>query len=49
MKLEDWKKKEKEFLEMQDKQKANLILVQNTLEEIDLFLTTIREKIRTFK
>ena len=49
MNLKDWKDKEKEFLEMQTKQKANLILVENTLEEIDLFLKTVRDKIKTFK
>ncbi len=45
----DWEDKEKEFLEMLNKQKGNLILVENTLEEIDVFLKTIREKIKTFK
>ncbi len=36
-------------MEMQKKQKANLVLVENTLEEIDVFLETIRDKIKTFK
>ena len=49
MNKEAWQDKEKEFLEMQDKQKANLILVENTLEEIDVFLETIRDRIKTFK
>ena len=49
MNKEDWLAKEKEFVEMQDKQKGNLLLCQNTLEEIALLLETIRDKIKTFK
>ena len=49
MNKKDWSIKESEFMEMQKKQEANLVLVQNTLEEIDVFLGTIRDKIKTFK
>ena len=49
MNKKDWSIKESEFMDMQKKQKANLVLVENTLEEIDVFLETIRDKIKTFK
>ena len=49
MRKSDWVAKEKEFLEMQKKQKENFVLVVKTLEEIDLFLHAIRTKIKTFK
>ena len=49
MKKSDWVAKEKEFLEMQKKQKENQVLVEKTLEEIDLFLHAIETKIKTFK
>ena len=45
----DWKVKEKEFLDMQKKQRENLGLVENTLEELDFFLLAIKAKIKTFK
>ena len=43
------KAKEGEFLTMQDKSKAHLIVVQNQLEELDVFLEAVRAKIQTFK
>ncbi len=49
MNKKDWSIKESEFMEMEKKQKANLVLVENTLEEISIFLETIRAKIKTFK
>jgi len=49
MDKKDWKEKEKTFLEMQDKAKANKIVVEKQLEELELFLKAIKEKIETFK
>ena len=49
MKKSDWEAKKKEFLVMQTKQKDNLVLVENTLEEIELFIDVVTKKIETFK
>jgi len=49
MNKSDWQLKEKEFLEMRTKQEGHLVLVQNTLEEIEVFLEVVKAKIKTFK
>lgn len=49
MNKKDWVDKEKVFLDMQKKAKENLKNVQEQLEELDLFLQAIADKIKTFK
>ncbi len=46
---EDWEAKEMEFLEMLEKAKTNKGHVENQIEELEIFLETIRDKIKTFK
>ena len=45
MKKSDWEAKRKEFLEMQKKQKANLVLCENTLREIEVFIEAVDRQI----
>ena len=46
---EDWIAKEMEFSEMLEKAKTNKGHVENQIEELEIFLETIRDKIKTFK
>jgi len=45
----DWKDKEKVFLDMLDKANTNKNNVENQIEELNLFLDAIKQKIKTFK
>jgi len=49
MNKKDWEDKEKGFLEMKEKSLAHKIVVENQLEELEVFLKSIRAKIQTFK
>lgn len=49
MKKKDWKDKEKLFSMMLDKANSNKGEVEKQIEELILFLSAIRAKIKTFK
>lgn len=46
MNKKDWQEKEKAFLDMLVKAMENKVNVENQIEELNVFLTALREKIR---